>query len=97
MNVQPTHDRILVKRDDPEAVTEGGLIIPENAKLKSRRGVIMAVGPGPFLKKSNKRRPLGLEIGQRVCWRGIHGEELELEGVQHVLLREGEIEGIIED
>ncbi len=95
--MQPTNDRVLVKRDDPENMTAGGLHIPENAKLKSRQGVIVAVGPGPFLKDSNEHRPLGLELGQRVCWRGINGSELEWNGEMHVMLREDEIEGVIED
>jgi chaperonin GroES len=97
MKLKPLNDRILVKRDEAEAVTEGGLIIPENAKLKSRRGIVMAVGPGPFLKDSPERRPIGLEPGQKVCWRGFNGEEVELDGVPHVMLREDEIEGIVED
>lgn len=90
------NDRILVKRDDPEGVTEGGLIIPENAKLKSRQGIIVAIGPGPYLKDSNKRRAMVFEPGQRVCWRGFNGEEVELDGEMHVMLREDEVEGFVD-
>jgi chaperonin GroES len=96
MKFRPTHDRILVKRDDPKAVTEGGLIIPDDAQAKSRHGTIIAVGPGPFMKGSDKRRPIGLEPGQKVCWQGLHGNEIELDGTPHVLLREDEVEGIVE-
>jgi chaperonin GroES len=96
MKFRPTHDRILVKRAEAESVTEGGLIIPENAKRQSDRGEVVAVGPGPFLKDSNKRRPIGLEPGQVVCFRRFSGEEIELDGVKHVILREEDIEGIVE-
>ncbi len=96
MTFRPTHDRILVKRDDPKAVTEGGLIIPDDAQAKSRHGTVVAVGPGPFIKGTEKHRAIGLEPGQKVCWSGINGHEIELEGVQHVLLREDEVEGVVE-
>ena len=81
---------------EAEGMTEGGLIIPENAKRQSDRGEVVAVGPGPFLKDSTERRPIGLEPGQVVCFRRFSGEEIELDGVKHVILREGDIEGIVE-
>lgn len=93
---RPTHDRILVKREDSESVTEGGLIIPENAKVKSRRGEVIAVGPGPYLKGTNQRRAMVIEPGMTVCWRGINGEEIEINDEPYVILREDEVEGIVE-
>lgn len=96
MKFKPLNDRILIKRDASEDKTEGGLVIPENAKLKSRRGTIIAVGPGPFLKDSDKRRAMVLEPGMRICWRGYSGEEVDIDDETYIMLREDEVEGIIE-
>lgn len=95
MKFRPTHDRVLVQRDDPEGVTKGGLIIPENAKVKGRQGEVIAVGAGPYIKGTDKRRPMVIEEGMTVCWRGYAGEEVEINGDMYVLLREDDIEGIV--
>lgn len=95
MNVRPNNDRILVKRQDPEAVTAGGLHIPDTRQVKSRYGKVLAVGPGRRHKKTGERIPVGVKPGDVIYFRGTSGQELDDEG--HVMLNEDELEGIVEE
>jgi len=97
MNLKPLNDRILVKRDEAEGTTDAGLIIPDDAKKKALQGEVIAVGPGPFIDGTEKRRAIGLEPGQKVCWEIARGTEIELDGVPHVVLQEDEIQGVVTD
>lgn len=96
---KPLHDNVLVKRKDAETITKGGLHIPQTNQKKSRIGEVIAVGPGRFIEGSNeKRRAIGLEVGQTVCFQGAFGHDIELDGEEgYVILREEEIEGIVEE
>ena len=92
MKLRPLYDQILVRRTEPKSETEGGLIIPETAKTKSRNGTVLAVGSGRVLS-DGKLRPLDVKVGDVVYFRGINGQEVEFDGETLVLLRESEIEG----
>jgi chaperonin GroES len=90
-------DRLLVMRDRAESVTKGGLFIPEQAKLKSRRGTVVAKGPGRFVEKTGQYLPIVVNVGDHVCFRGIAGEEVVLHGEEYIILREDDLEGVLDD
>jgi len=95
MKFRPLHDRVVVKRIDAEEKTAGGIIIPDSAKEKPAEGEVVAVGPG----KANDKgvvRPLDVKKGDRVLFGKYSGNEIKLEGVEHIILREDEVLGIIE-
>lgn len=96
MKLIPLNDRVLVKRLDEEEVTKGGIIIPDSAKEKPMRGEIIAVGPGK-LAEDGKRTPLTVAKGNKVLFNKYAGTEIKLEGVEHLMMREDDILGIIED
>jgi chaperonin GroES len=95
MNVRPLNDRVLVTRIEGEKKTAGGIIIPDTAKEKPQEGKVIAVGPGK-LNDEGKRVPLDVKKGDRVLFSKYGGTEIKLDGVEHLILREDDILGIIE-
>lgn len=94
-NFRPLHDRVLVRRLDAEERTSSGLYIPESAKEKPQRAEIIAVGTGR-INKANEVRPLIVEAGQIVIFGKYAGDEIKLDGVDHIILREDDILAIVE-
>lgn len=96
MKIKPLNDRILVRRTAKEAVTRGGLIVPESRQLKSRWGEVLAIGPGRFKKNSAERIPITeFKVGDIVKFRGNVGQEIDDDG--HVVLRESEVDAVLTD
>ncbi len=95
MKVEPLNDRVLVKRiEQPKEQKKGGIIIPDTAKEKPMEGKVIAVGPGR-VEKGEKRTPLEVKVGDRVLVSKYAGTEIKIDDVEHVILREDEILGII--
>ncbi len=94
MKVQPLHDRILLKRVDAKQEKRGGIIIPDTAKEKPMEGKVIAVGAGR-VEKDGKRIPLEVKVGDKVLVGKYSGTEIKIDDVEHVILREDEVLGII--
>ena len=94
MKIKPIHDRILVKRLEEEEKTKGGIIIPDSAKEKPIEGEVIAVGAGK-VGDDGKRISLDVKVGDRVLYSKYGGTEVKIEGVEHLILREDDILGII--
>ena len=92
---RPLHDRLLVKRVEAEEKSKGGIIIPDSAKEKPIEGEVIAVGNGK-MADDGKVRPLEVKPGQKVLFGKYSGTEIKIEGVEHVILREDEVLGILE-
>ena len=90
MKLRPLNDRILIKRIPSEDKTAGGLFIPDNAKEKPQEGEVVAVGEGRHLE-NGKVRPLEVKKGDRVFFRKYAGNEVTLDGTEHVILKEDEV------
>ena len=94
MKVQPLHDRVLLKRVEMKEQKKGGIIIPDTAKEKPMEGKVIAVGAGR-VEKDGKRIPLEVKKGDRVLFGKYAGTEIKIDDVEHVILREDEVLGII--
>ena len=94
MKVRPLHDRVLVKRVEEEQVSRGGIIIPDTAKEKPIKGIIVAVGPGRALD-SGDTRPLTVREGDTVLFSKYGGTDVKIDGETHLIMREDDILGII--
>jgi|SRR6185295_8582829 len=94
MKVKPLHDRVLVKRVEPEEKVKGGIIIPDTAKEKPLEGKVVAVGSGR-LDEDGKRIPLEVKVGDRVLVGKYAGTEIKIDEVEHVIVREDEVLGVI--
>jgi len=94
MKVKPLNDRVLIKRVDPEEKAKGGIIIPDTAKEKPLEGKVVAIGAGR-LGDDGKRIPLDVKVGDRVLVGKYTGTEIKIQEVEHVIIREDEILGVI--
>ena len=90
MKIRPLSDRIVIKRLDQEEKTKGGIIIPDTAKEKPLEALVVAVGNGKMLK-NGKVRPLDVKAGDRVLIGKYSGNEVKLDGVEHVIINEDDV------
>lgn len=95
MKIRPLQDRILVKRVDEEAKTAGGIIIPDTAKEKPQEGKVVAVGKGKT-DDDGDRIPLDVKKGDKVLFSKYAGTEVNIEGEEHLIIREDDVLGILE-
>ena len=95
MGFRPLHDRVVVRRDDSEEKTAGGIIIPDTAKEKPMEGEVIAVGPGGR-DESGKLTPLDVKAGDRVLFGKWSGTEVKIDGEDLLIMKEADIMGVIE-
>ena len=93
--MRPLHDRILVKRVEEEAKTKGGIIIPDSAKEKPQEAKVVAVGSG---RVTDEGKLVALEVkkGDRVLFGKYSGSEVQIDGEEHLIIREEDVLAIIE-
>jgi chaperonin GroES len=89
LNVTPLHDRVIVKPAAAEEKTAGGIIIPDTAKEKPQRGVVIAAGPG------KKDEPVTVKEGDSVLYGKYAGTEISIEGDDYLIMRESDILAIV--
>ncbi len=95
MKIRPLHDRVIVKRVDEEETTKGGIIIPDTAKEKPVEGKVLAVGDGK-VADDGKKIPLEVKAGDKVLFGKYAGTEIQIEGEEHIIMREDDIIAIVE-
>jgi chaperonin GroES len=95
MKVRPLYDRILVKRVEEEQKTAGGLFIPDTAKEKPQKGLVVAVGNGK-VGEDGSIRPLDVKAGDKVLFAKYSGSDIKMDGVEHLILREDDVLAILE-
>ena len=95
MKVRPLNDRVLVLRIDEGEKTSGGIIIPDTAKEKPQEGKVIAVGSGK-LNESGKRIPLDVKKNDRILFSKYGGNEIQIKGVEHLIMREDDILAVME-
>ena len=96
MKIIPLRDRILIKRISEEEKTKGGIIIPDKAKEKPMQGKVIAVGKG-VLDKDGKLIPLEVKEEDTVLFGKYAGTEIKIEGEEHLIVRENDVLGIVEE
>lgn len=94
MKIKPLHDRVIVKRIKEEEKTKGGIIIPDTAKEKPIEGKIVAVGSGKLLD-NGKTLPLEVKKGDKILFGKYAGTEIQIEGEEHLIMREDDIIAIV--
>ena len=95
MTIRPLHDRILVKREQEQERTAGGLFIPDSAKEKPIQAKVIAVGNGK-IGEDGKVRPLDVKAGDTILFSKYAGTEIKIDGVEHLIMREEDILGVVE-
>lgn len=94
MAFRPLGDRVVVKPLDQEEKSAGGIIIPDTAKEKPMEGKVIAVGPGSR-GENGKLLKLDVKSGDKVLYGKWSGTEVKIDGVDHLVMRESDILGII--
>lgn len=89
MNVKPLADRVIIRPAQAEEVTAAGIIIPDSAKEKPLKGIVIAVGPG------TKDEVMELKDGDTVLYGKYAGTELEIEGDKVLIMRQSEVLAIL--
>ena len=93
-NIQPLHDRVIVKRIDEGEQVRGGIIIPDSAKEKPQEGEVIAAGLGKY-KEDGSRQALDVKTGDRILFGKYGGSEIQVDGEDLLMMREDEILGVI--
>jgi len=95
-NFRPLYDRVLVRRVEARDKTAGGLFLPEAAKEKPQQAEVIAIGNGR-IGKNSELIPLTVKAGDRVLFGKYAGDEVKLDGVDHIILREQDILAIVDN
>ncbi len=96
VKIRPLYDRVIVKREDEEERTAGGIVIPDTAKEKPVRGTVLAVGAGKILDNGDTRA-LAVKVGDKILFGKYSGTEVKIENEDVLVLREEDILGVIEN
>ena len=94
MKIRPLGDKVLVKRTEAEAVTAGGIVLPESAKEKPKRGRIQAVGDGKLLD-TGERGKLQVKAGDEVLFTSYAGTEIKVGGEELLIMDESDVLAIL--
>jgi chaperonin GroES len=89
LNIKPLADRVLVEPAAAEQKTSGGIIIPDTAKEKPQKGVVVAVGNG------KKDEPMTVKVGDNVLYGKYAGTEISFEGKEYLIMKESDIYAIV--
>ncbi|MEO1889399.1 MAG: co-chaperone GroES [Cycloclasticus sp.] len=95
MNLRPLNDRVIIKRVEEEAVSAGGIVLPDSAKEKPSRGEVLAVGNGATNSKGDLQ-PMTLKVGDNVLFGKYSGTEVEVDGDELLVMREDDVIAIVE-
>ncbi len=90
MQIQPLGDRVVVKRQEAEDKTAGGILLPDTAKEKPQQGKVLAVGPGKLLDSGERAKP-DVAVGDVILFGKYSGSELTVDGEEIVILKESDI------
>ena len=93
MNIQPLSDRVVVQAQDAEEQTASGLYIPDTAKEKPQRGVVLAAGPGRV--ENGTKIDMTVKAGDTVLYGKYSGTEVTLDSQDYMIMRESDILGIL--
>ena len=89
LNIKPLADRVIIEPAAAEEKTAGGIIIPDTAKEKPQKGIVVAVGPG------KKDEPLTVKVGDAILYGKYAGTEITVEDKEYLIMRESDIFAII--
>ena len=95
MKIRPLQDRVIVKRIEEEEKSKGGIFIPDTAKEKPQEGKVVAVGKGK-VNDDGTITPLDVKVNDRILFGKYSGTEINVDGEEHLIMREDDILGVIE-
>ena len=96
-NIEPLHDKVVIKPLSQEEVTASGIVLPDTVdKEKPMQGEVIAVGPGKY-DEDGKRIPMSVSVGDKVLFTKYAPDEVEIEDEEYLVIDEDKILGIVKD
>ena len=95
MKIRPLSDKVLVQRLEAENKTAGGIVLPDNAKEKPKKGKVIAVGKGKVLD-DGKLRTMSVKKGDTVLFTSYAGTEIKMDEKEYLIMDESDIMAVIE-
>ena len=96
MNIRPLHDRVIIKREEVETKSAGGIVLTGSAATKSTRGKVLAVGKGRVLN-DGKIQPMDVKVGDTVIFSDSYGVKTEkIDGEEVLIISEHDIVAVVE-
>jgi chaperonin GroES len=93
--LRPLGDKVLVKRVEAETKTKSGIVLPDTAKEKPKRGKIIAVGEGKRLENGQRTAP-SVKKGDEVIFASYAGTEIKIDGEEMVIMSEDDILAVVD-
>ena len=95
MKIRPLHDRVVIRREEQETKTAGGIVLPGSAAEKPSQGEVIAVGNG-LITEAGEVRPLDVKVGDKVLFGQYAGSTVKVDGEELLIMKETDILGILE-
>ena len=95
LGIRPLGDKVIIKRVDAEDVTTGGIVLPDSAKEKPKRGLIKAIGDGKLLD-SGERSKLQVKKNDEVLFTSYAGTEVKVGGEEYIIMDESDILAVLD-
>jgi chaperonin GroES len=95
MNLKPLGNRLVIEPIEQEDVTAGGIVLPETAKEKPQKGLVLSIGPGDR-DEDGKRIPMDVKVGDTVLFAKYSGTEIKIDSKKLLILRESDLLAIVE-
>ena len=95
MNIKPLFDRVIICPQNETNLSSSGIVLPETSQEKPQIGVVVAVGDGENL--DGQKTEMRVKVGDKVVFNKYIGTELKIDGVTHVVLRQIDIIGVVND
>ncbi len=94
LGIRPLGEKVIVKRVEAEEKTAGGIVLPDTAKEKPKRGIIMSVGTGKLLD-DGRRSPMTLKKDDEVLFTSYAGTEIKVSGDEYLIMDESDVLGVV--
>lgn len=94
MVIRPLNDKVIVRRSEAEGKTAGGIVLPDSAKEKPKRGIVTAVGPGKMLDNGS-RSEMQVKKNDEVLFNSYAGTEFQLNNDKLIIMDENDVLGIV--
>lgn len=94
LNIKPLGDKVIVKRVEADEKTTGGIVLPDSAKEKPKRGVVMAIGNGRLLDDGTRGK-MQLKKSDEVLFTSYAGTEIKVDGDDFLIMDESDILGVV--
>ncbi|MEH6825745.1 MAG: co-chaperone GroES [Motiliproteus sp.] len=94
MSIRPLHDRVVVRRNEEETTSAGGIVLPGSATEKPTQGEVVAAGQGRILQ-SGEVQPMDVKVGDQVLFGQYAGNAVKIDGEELLIMSESDIMGVL--